>query len=169
MSMKIKFTNYKDGLHQFDFKTDVEELGLEEKFIGNILLNCGMDKSSTQIVINCNLLLQAKFACDRCMAEFDKDIKTDFRIIYFLSQSSSNDEVDENGIYYLSQNDDTIDLTKDTIENILLTIPMKILCSEDCKGLCFVCGVNKNETECNCEVETNNPVWDKLLKLKGLS
>ncbi len=164
--MKIKFPNYKDGLHHFDFETDVEELGLKEKFVGNVLLNCMMDKSSTQIVINCNLLIKAKFACDRCMAEFEKDIKTDFRLIFFITHSRSNGEESESGIYYLSPDEDTIDLTNDTVENILLTLPMKILCDENCKGLCYVCGVNKNETECSCEVETSNPVWDKLLKLK---
>ena len=164
--MKIKFTNYKDGLHQFDFQTDVKALGIEDHFYGNILLNCEMDKSATQIVVNCKLLLKAKFVCDRCMAEINKDVEKDFKVIFFITHSRSDDEVDENGIYYLSPDDDKIDLTNDTIENLLLTIPMKILCSESCKGLCYVCGVNKNTNECNCEVETNNPVWDKLLKLK---
>ncbi len=165
--MKIKFTNYRNGLHQFNFKTDARELSLEENFIGDVLLSCEMDKSSTQIVFNCNLQLLARYTCDRCTTEFNKNIVTDFKVVFFITHSKGNDEEDESGIHYLSPDDDKIDLTNDTFENALLTIPMKVLCSEDCKGLCYVCGANKNEKECDCTVEKENPVWGELLNLKG--
>lgn len=167
MSMQIKFTNYKNGLHQFDFDSKVEELGLEENFNGDVLLNCEMDKSSTQIVMNCNIQATAKYTCDRCTSEFEEKMETDFKNIYFFTQNKSSDEVDESGIYYLSSDDDKIDLSKNTCENALLTIPMKVLCKDDCKGLCSMCGVNKNDKECNCVANTNNSVWEPLLKLKG--
>ena len=167
MSMQIKFTNYKDGLHKFVFETDVEELGVEDKFIGSVLLNCEMDKSSTQIILNCNLQISVKQVCDRCNAESEEMIVTDFKNIYFLTSNRSNADEDESGIYYLTSEDDKIDLSSGTVENALLTIPMKILCKDDCKGLCSICGVNKNEKECDCVADTSNPVWEKLLKLKG--
>jgi uncharacterized protein len=165
--MQIKFTNYKDGLHQFDFETNYEELGFEEKTIDNVLLNCEMDKSSSQIVINCKVKFVAKQTCDRCTAEFDEKMKTSFKNIYFMTHSRSEDEEDESGIYYLSPEEDKINLSSDTRENILLAIPMKVLCNEDCKGLCSKCGVDLNNKTCNCKEERSNPVWDSLLKLKG--
>ena len=167
MSMQIKFTNYKDGLHQFNFTTSVKELGLEEKFIGNVLLNCEMDKSSSQIIMNCNFSITTKLQCDRCTKEFEDEFEMSFKSIYFISHDKGDNEIDESGIHYLSPDDDKIDLSSDTVENALLTIPMKVLCSEDCKGLCPICGVNKNEKECNCVADTSNPVWEKLLELKG--
>jgi len=165
--MQIKFTNYKEGLHNFVFETDVEDLGIEEKFVGNVLLNCEMDKSSTQIVLNCNLKIVSRQVCDRCTADSEELVDIDFKSIYFLTSIRENVDEDESGIHYLTSDDDKIDLSDDTVENALLTVPMKILCKKDCKGLCSVCGVNKNEEECNCVIETSNPVWDKLLKLKG--
>lgn len=165
--MQIKFTNYKEGLHNFVFETDVEELGIEEKFVGNVLLNCEMDKSSTQIVVNCNLKIAARKVCDRCGVESEEMVDTDFKSIYFLTRNRNNVDEEESGIYYLTSNDDKIDLREDTVENAMLTIPMKVVCKDDCKGLCSICGVNKNEKECNCVIETSNPVWEKLLKLKG--
>ena len=164
--MKIKFTNYKDGLHHFDFNTKVEELNLEEKFIGNVLLSCDMDKSSTQIVLNCDLTFSVNQVCDRCTTEFEEEFNTQFKNIYFITHSSDRELEDESGIYYLSPDEDKIDLSNDIVENALLTIPMKVLCKEDCKGLCSICGANKNETECNCVTDTVNPVWEPLLKLK---
>lgn len=165
--MQIKFTNYKEGLHKFVFETNVEELGIEERFVGSILLNCEMDKSSSQIILNCSLQITVKQVCDRCTVEFEDVIETDFKNIYFLTGHKMNNGEDESGIYYLSSNDDKIDLSDDTIENVLLVIPMKVLCKEDCKGLCSICGINKNKEECNCISDTSNPVWEKLLKLKG--
>lgn len=165
--MKIKFTNYKNGLHQFNFKTDVRELGIEENFSGTVLLGCEMDKSSTQIIFNCELQLKTKYNCDRCTVDFSRDIETSFKIVFFITHSKENSEDDESGIHYLSPDDDKIDLTNDTVENALLTVPMKVLCSEDCKGLCYVCGCNKNKEDCDCKVDKENPVWEKLLNLKG--
>ena len=165
--MKIKFNNYKNGLHQFNFVKDVEELNLDDKFIGNVLLNCVMDKSSNQIVLNCDLSLTAKQICDRCTAEFEEEFNTEFKVIYFITHDKDNSVEDESGIYYLSPDDDNIDLSRDVFENALLILPMKILCKEDCKGICPICGGNKNEVECNCVSESVNPVWEPLLKLKG--
>lgn len=165
--MKIKFTNYKDGIHKFDFETNYEELGFEEKSIDNVLLNCEMDKSSSQIVISCDVKFVAKQVCDRCAVEFDEKLNTSFKNIYFLSHSHGDDREDESGIYYLSPEEDKIDLSPDTRENILLAIPMKVLCKEDCKGLCPICGIDKNKETCDCKDESSNPVWDSLLKLKG--
>jgi len=89
-----------------------------------------------------------------------------FKNIYFITHSKSDEHEDDSGIYYLSPDDDKIDLTNDTIENAVLTIPMKVLCKEECKGICLVCGVNKNETNCNCAINTGSSVWEPLLKLK---
>jgi uncharacterized protein len=167
MSMQIKYTNFKDGIHRLDFEKSVDKLGLEQNFIGNVLLFCEMDKSSSQIVINCNLHLTGKMVCDRCTADFKREFEISFKNIYFFSHGSNQDEIDEDGIFYLSPADDKIDLSASVFENALLALPMKNLCSEDCKGLCPVCGVNRNEVECNCETEVHNPVWEPLLKLKG--
>lgn len=167
MSMQIKFNNFKNGIHPFVFERKVEELGLEDNFIGNVLLNCEMDKSSSQIVITCKLKVIAKQICDRCTKEFEKEFEAKFRNVYLISQSKTSNYDDEREIYYLSPDDDKIDLTNDTAENAILTIPMKVLCKEDCRGLCSICGIDKNQTDCNCSVSTNNTVWEPLLKLKG--
>ncbi len=50
----------------------------------------------------------------------------------------------------ISENDEELDITDDLRAEILLELPTNILCSEDCKGLCPHCGVNLNESTCNC-------------------
>ena len=49
----------------------------------------------------------------------------------------------------------------------VLAVPMKNLCSEDCKGLCPKCGKNLNEGLCNCNEENIDPRWETIQKLKS--
>ncbi|MCC3144799.1 DUF177 domain-containing protein [Halanaerobium sp. Z-7514] len=48
------------------------------------------------------------------------------------------------------------------VDNIILSLPIKPLCSEDCKGLCPQCGQDLNEAECDCEIESIDPRLEKL-------
>jgi uncharacterized protein len=51
-------------------------------------------------------------------------------------------------------------------EQILLALPMKALCTVDCKGLCPTCGTNLNAGSCACPAEDFNPHMDSLLEIK---
>jgi len=59
----------------------------------------------------------------------------------------------------------TLDLTEPIISSILLSLPMKTICDEDCKGICPNCGRDLNEGQCNCEDKNIDP---RLAKLKEL-
>ncbi len=65
----------------------------------------------------------------------------------------------------ISEND-RIDLEDIILYEVKLSIPMKVLCREDCKGLCPVCGKDLNEGTCSCDTRETDPRWDAL---KGLS
>jgi uncharacterized protein len=52
-------------------------------------------------------------------------------------------------------------------EQFYLALPMKPLCREDCKGLCPICGVNRNRETCSCRSEWVDPRMEALRKLKG--
>lgn len=94
--------------------------------------------------------------CGRCL----KDIKDEFDIEInenFMHMSGDMDDADD----YLYDGGH-IDLTIPLIDNILLSFPGVILCSSDCKGLCEVCGVNLNETQCTCEKDEINIKMEKL-------
>ena len=60
---------------------------------------------------------------------------------------------------------DILDLTEVLQDNLLLGIPMKILCQEDCAGFCSLCGQDLNEGQCQCEKDDLDP---RLAGLKVL-
>ena len=73
------------------------------------------------------------------------------------------------------ENEEIVDITDDIRAELLINLPANLLCSEDCAGLCPVCGCNRNETICGCELLSEDleapaddepSPWDALDKLK---
>ena len=88
------------------------------------------------------------------------------RITTRNAQRPIKDEGENLNLIYLSLDETKIDITEEVKEYCMLAIPLKLLCKEDCKGLCSSCGINLNLETCNCKKESYNPIWDKLNKLK---
>ncbi len=80
--------------------------------------------------------------CDRCLKEFEREYSYEFSHVC-VRDRSSNDE-------HIVVENNTLDLNDLAISDSLLQLPTKILCREDCRGLCYVCGQNLNDGECNC-------------------
>jgi len=51
-------------------------------------------------------------------------------------------------------------------EELLLALPVNLLCREDCKGLCPVCGIDRNQSDCRCESDAVDSRWQKLKELQ---
>ena len=80
--------------------------------------------------------------CDRCLKEFRRDYEFDLDHIVVPSLSGENDD-------YIVAEDNIVDMNDVAVTDILLQLPVKILCREDCKGLCMVCGCDLNESTCD--------------------
>ena len=87
--------------------------------------------------------------CDRCAAEFDRDI--DFPIDVVLVTELANEENEDEWVFPLEG--DSADLDDIVRTVFVLNLDSKLLCKEDCKGLCHRCGKNLNDGPCNCQKE----------------
>lgn len=99
--------------------------------------------------------------CDRCLAIAKKSVKQDF--FHTLALSAENEDTDD--IIIVAGY--TLDLFSLVRDDILLELPIKHLCSDDCLGLCPKCGQNLNEGSCGCQKEAVDPrmaVLDELLQ-----
>lgn len=162
--MIIKISNLPVGVHAFNFEETAEQLQLGEPFVDNLILDCKVDKSQHQIVVACNLTISAQLICDRCNNEFIKALHSDFTLLYMYDR----DNIDQNdvNVKFISPTQDKINLTEDVLDYAKLSVPMKKLCNENCKGLCMKCGANLNQVECNCADDDVVPGWEPLQKLK---
>ena len=96
--------------------------------------------------------------CDRCGEVFDKPFHLDCE--YLLATELEDEENDE----ILLLEDGTVDLGELSREVFILNMPTKLLCREDCRGLCPGCGVNLNYEVCRCKKD----VAPRLAKLAQL-
>ena len=87
--------------------------------------------------------------CDRCTAEFDRDV--DFPIDVVLVTELANEENEDEWVFPLEG--DSADLDDIVRTVFVLNLDSKLLCKEDCQGLCCRCGKNLNDGPCNCQKE----------------
>lgn len=165
--MIIKIANLSNGVHCFDFDKSVEDLELGDQFFGSVVAGVRLDKSTRQIVLDVESKVKYRYVCDRCSADSESDLETKFQLVYIFSTQEV--ESDDTNIKYLTPEIDKIDFTEDLKEYLRLCVPMKNLCSQDCKGLCSICGVNFNIKKCKCKKVVYNDVWEPLQKLKDIS
>lgn len=102
--------------------------------------------------------------CDRCLDEFERSYQLAFE--HLLTTRLMNTDNDE----YLVLEDGLLDLEQLALDDILLSLPTKLLCREDCKGLCEHCGQNLNHGSCGCSEEaeaTANKTVDPRLAALG--
>jgi uncharacterized protein len=124
------------------------------------------DKDRYRLVGKVTTVLE--LTCSRCLEPFRLPVESSFDIRYLPASENTGegeDEVEEDDLSDAFYRDEQIDLRQLLEEQFYLTLPMKPLHSEDCKGLCSNCGVNLNETTCNCEVRWEDP---RLAALKAL-
>ncbi len=147
----IKF-NITPEWWESDFGND-HIIGLSGPLSGWIKVYLTGKKVTVEGVLSTSL----KLRCDRCLAPYDRDLSTNFRV--FLSLRPYKGKLD----IELSEDDLDINfidgryLDSDQIirEQIALNIPMKAICSVDCKGLCPVCGCNLNIETCSCSAKAD--------------
>ena len=87
--------------------------------------------------------------CDRCLREVAETISFQTEREIDFSQTDEERAADLDETNFIDGYD--LDVDAFVCEEILLGFPMKVLCQEDCKGICKVCGANLNEGECGCD------------------
>ncbi len=105
--------------------------------------------------------------CDRCIEAFHFDLETEFRLFLtpYPQQLEEEIELGEEDMSVVFISEDEIELDELIKAEIYLSLPMKILCKEDCAGLCPMCGKNLNKGRCNCKKEAGHPAFMKLKDL----
>ena len=105
--------------------------------------------------------------CARCLAPARIDLTAPIRMTYRpgIEVEEVDREVTEDDIDFSTYHGDVIDLGKLFREQILLSLPMQTICREDCKGICPVCGQNRNLAECGCQLKAPDDRWAALRNL----
>lgn len=98
------------------------------------------------VTLKINVSSTMNLVCDRCLDEFTRDYVFSFEHTLVRSVSGDNDE------YVVCENN-ILDLDELVMSDFILQLPTKILCREECRGLCSICGQNLNKGSCECSGE----------------
>jgi uncharacterized protein len=106
--------------------------------------------------------------CHRCLLPHTEPLENSFDVEVRRSGveggSSGVARGDHADHVTVALNEHQVSFSEYINENTVVSIPMLILCTDDCKGLCPTCGVNLNQSECSCETEVDSR-WGALKKL----
>ncbi|MEY8320371.1 DUF177 domain-containing protein [Lachnospiraceae bacterium 46-61] len=102
---------------------------------------------------------EAIYLCSRCLEKVKVPIQFNINEMFYPSGSVENEKEAETFC------DDEMDLTDVIQRSILENLPMKVVCKEECKGLCPKCGKNLNEGDCDCSNTEFDPRLESLRTL----
>lgn len=102
-----------------------------------------------------------RLTCDRCAEKYERGFEFEiFERLRHKEQDETESDDENPDVTYFSG--DSIDLSEIAYSNLILNMPAKNLCKDDCKGLCPICGVNLNDKTCDCSDEVTDPRFDIL-------
>ena len=104
--------------------------------------------------------------CARCLAPVDGVFSLDFERTVTTEGTIDEDKLDELADEYVVLNGNELDVDEPLREELLLGFPLRLLCSEDCEGLCPKCGKPKREGDCGCSDKEIDPRWAVLASLR---
>lgn len=155
-----------EGRHRLHLSEPGSSLELSEKELrinSDVEVDLTIDRIGSLITARGEIAAIPAFVCARCLEPFEIEVTAVFDAVIRMGRND----------YRLEDEEDTpVDFGNDWIsfapsirESLILAIPMKPLCRDDCQGLCQQCGINLNESYCDCTGTDTDPRWGDLKTL----
>lgn len=130
-------------------------------------------RKGEEIRLRGKIKTEVEAACDRCLAAVRLPLEVEFDTAFVPQESEAkrteNVELLSADLGLAAYEGDAVDLDELVREQIMLALPSRRLCREECKGLCPVCGADLNAGECECERGEIDPRWSALADLNKSS
>lgn len=138
---KLKREGKTESEFVFDYVPSSDKLGLPfAEYDGAVKVTAFVELSGRDVFADVTLSYVIKGACSRCLEPARQKIDYSFEAKFSLNPNLDDEEYGYSG--------GKVDLTDCVNENLILSAPAAIYCKPDCKGLCPVCGANRNLTDC---------------------
>jgi uncharacterized protein len=141
----------------------------EFKLVEPLVVRAVAELLDGQIRIKGTLQTRIELVCARCLDEISEEISRDFDLFYRPAKELTEEEAvrlkDEDTEVGFFQGEGMF-LSDILAEQMLLILPMKVICRSDCRGLCPHCGANMNSEPCHCEARSMDPRLAPLARLK---
>ncbi len=152
--MRIAIEDIPAGVNKLELTCEVEELDLKSegvRFTGVVSVKLNLFKHEDNVFVKSESSVAIESECARCLNTVHQVLEASSENQYQPLPKIARYQLDDIGIKYYTE--EYIDMSEDLKENLLLEVPARILCSENCEGLCPHCGQNLNEGKCDCRLE----------------
>lgn len=160
--MKIHVDEIKDKPKVFSVEEQVELYPIltasqdsgECVFVAPLKLWGTVTREFDHIRVNGRVETRVGLTCSRCLAGFETPVVSAFTIFYSRATEVPQDEeieLAEADLVSATYSGDEIDLATEIAEQVMMDVPLKPLCREECQGLCTKCGADLNAVDCGCD------------------
>jgi uncharacterized protein len=130
-----------------------EPAGEDYRIVQPVTLALDVVKRNTKFTLVGRVTTALELRCSRCLEAFAMPVDVGFDLLYLPHSENTGEgevEIEEDDLGTAFYRNEVIDLGQLMKEQFYLTLPMKPLCQETCRGLCPHCGTNLNQSSCNC-------------------
>lgn len=164
--LRIAVEDIQAGVSTLELICKPEEIDLESEgiyFTSPVIARLDIFRQGDIVFVKGEFTIDIRLECARCLNPVQRTLSGTLENQYQPLPKMARDRMDDIGIGYYSE--DFIDFSDDFRESFLLEFPTRLLCSEDCKGLCSKCGQNLNERTCKCYLEPEEAQTSKFAEL----
>jgi uncharacterized protein len=129
-----------------------------------------VNPSIGELRVQGHLAVTAEAPCDRCLETAVIPVDKSFDLSYYPAEqleTAGEDEIDEDASEVAYYEGSHLELNDILREVVLLAMPMQLVCSEACKGICPTCGQNRNLQDCRCAAQKTDDRWNKLMAFRA--
>jgi len=169
--MRIELENLEGGKSDFVHVYQPEDLNPVDERIDVIepaTVSGKIRLAGNEVFVNGHVETRAKVECDRCLQPVEIPVNADFALEYIPGseyESTNVVELTEDQLSVAVFDGEAIDVNEIVKEQIVLAVPTRVLCRENCKGICPECGTDRNTGDCSCTTNDIDPRWAALKKL----
>jgi len=172
--MKLAVFGPYEHLDVCELKERPANLGIEsgDAVLGDIVAVCEMIRDASVVRVDLKTYMQCEFQCSRCLNPFKFTIAGRLPFVVrrlnkgeVMPEVRDTDDIELDDVIYIDYEQNIIDIDDYVRDSVLLSMPLNPVCSDDCKGLCKVCGADLNYEKCECSEKRTDPRWSKLSNL----
>ena len=169
--MRIELQSLEDGKGKFAHDYAAGELVIEDERLSLVVpprVSGNIRRDGERVKINGRVTGRIQLECDRCLKPVEVAVDSKFKLEYVTPkeyEALQEGDLTEDQLDLATFDGEAIDVDALVTEELLLAAPDHLVCDEACKGMCLVCGINKNVAECTCETKETDPRWAGLKDL----
>lgn len=168
----LLLNDLEEGATHFEFSVSAEALGLEDSYfsyVSPIVASVEVVRILESYSLQGKVRWRVSGECCRCLVPVAEDLEAPLEVL-LQRKEASDDELealeDQDEVEIVDPGTRKVDLAGRIQDLVVLELPLRAYCREDCKGLCPQCGHELNSGACECQSDTVDPRWAALAKLK---